>query len=57
MAKVMRDRWMVRLDRAYSGYRFAENKGYCTEAHIDCLYRLGPSPVHRRSFQPVSYLY
>jgi ribonuclease HII len=56
LAKVFRDRMMVRLDRVYAGYRFAENKGYCTEEHVACLYRLGPSPVHRRSFQPVSYL-
>ncbi len=53
LAKVFRDRMMARLDRVYAGYRFAENKGYCTGEHIACLYRLGPSPVHRRSFRPV----
>ncbi len=53
LAKVARDRLMVRLDRVYSGYRLAENKGYCTEAHVTCLSRFGPSPIHRRSFQPI----
>jgi ribonuclease HII len=53
LAKVARDRLMVRLDRVYSGYRLAENKGYYTEEHVTCLSRFGPSPIHRRSFQPV----
>jgi len=56
LAKVTRDRLMVRLDRVYCGYRLAENKGYCTEEHVAGLSRLGPSPIHRRSFQPVKYL-
>ncbi len=53
VAKVARDEMMVKLDRHYSGYRWAENKGYCTEAHLVALSRLGPSPIHRRSFEPV----
>lgn len=56
VAKVARDHLMVRLDSVYSGYRLAEHKGYCTEGHVACLHRLGPSPVHRRSFQPVKGL-
>lgn len=55
VAKVARDKMMIRLDRHYSGYRLAENKGYCTEEHLAGLSRLGPSPVHRRSFQPVRW--
>ena len=53
VAKVARDEMMVKLDRRYSGYRWAENKGYCTEAHLAGLSRLGPSPIHRRTFEPV----
>ena len=53
VAKVARDEIMVKLDRCYSGYRWAENKGYCTQAHLAGLSRLGPSPIHRRSFEPV----
>jgi len=55
LAKVARDRMMVRLDRHYSGYRWAENKGYCTEEHVAGLSKLGPSPIHRRTFEPVRF--
>lgn len=50
IAKVTRDRMMVDYDREYPGYAFAENKGYGTAAHIAALRKLGPSPIHRRSF-------
>ncbi len=53
MAKVARDRMMVELDGVYPGYGLAQNKGYGTEGHLSCLRRLGPSPIHRRSFSPV----
>ena len=53
IAKVTRDHMMIELDRAYPEYKFAEHKGYGTPEHLDCLRRLGPSPVHRCSFQPV----
>lgn len=50
VAKVTRDREMRELDRLYPGYGFARNKGYGTREHIDALKRLGPTPIHRRSF-------
>ncbi len=53
LAKVTRDREMVALDARYPGYGFARHKGYGTREHLDALRRLGPSPVHRRSFAPV----
>ena len=53
MAKVSRDRLMIELDRVYPGYGLANHKGYGTKEHLSCLYRLGPSPIHRQSFQPV----
>jgi ribonuclease HII len=53
VAKVSRDRMIVRLDRVYPGYGLAHHKGYGTEEHLSCLRRLGPCPIHRRSFQPV----
>jgi ribonuclease HII len=55
VAKVARDQMMIRLDRLFSGYRLAENKGYCTEEHLAGLSRLGASPIHRRTFQPVRW--
>lgn len=56
IAKVSRDRLMIELDRTYSGYGLANHKGYCTRGHVTRLRRLGPSPIHRRSFRPVKYL-
>jgi len=53
VAKVTRDRLMVELDRAYPGYGLAQHKGYGTREHLSCLQRLGPSPIHRQSFQPI----
>jgi ribonuclease HII len=53
VAKVARDQYMRELDERYPGYDFARHKGYGTAAHLAALRRLGPSPVHRRSFAPV----
>ena len=53
LAKVTRDAIMVELDKSYPAYGFATHKGYGCAAHLDALHRLGPSPIHRRSFQPV----
>jgi len=50
VAKVTRDRLMQDYDRAYPAYGFAEHKGYATARHREALQRLGPSPIHRRSF-------
>lgn len=52
VAKVARDDMMRKLDGVYRGYGLAAHKGYGTEGHLACLRRLGPSPVHRRSFRP-----
>lgn len=52
-AKVVRDRWMLALDRRWPGYDFAGHKGYGTKTHMEFLNRLGPCPEHRRSFAPV----
>ncbi len=53
VAKVTRDRLMVELERTYPGYGLAAHKGYGTREHLACLRRLGPCPIHRRSYQPV----
>jgi ribonuclease HII len=53
VAKVTRDRLLVELDGRYPGYGFAAHKGYGTREHLACLRRLGPCPLHRRSFGPV----
>ncbi len=43
---------MAELDRRYPGYGFAKHKGYPVREHYAALERLGPCPVHRRSFLP-----
>lgn len=53
MAKVARDRFMVKLDRVYPGYGLARHKGYGTREHLLYLRQRGPCPIHRRSFRPV----
>jgi len=54
LAKVTRDRIMIAYDEQYPEYGFARHKGYCTADHMEILERLGPSPIHRRSFAPVA---
>jgi ribonuclease HII len=53
VAKVYRDALMAELDREFPGFGFARHKGYGTAEHLDAIRRLGPSPVHRRSFAPL----
>jgi ribonuclease HII len=56
IAKVVRDRLMTRLSRRHPEFGWDRNAGYGTAEHRDALYRLGPTPHHRRSFRPVSQL-
>lgn len=53
IAKVFRDRLMLRLAGHYPGYGWEHNVGYATAEHKDALSRLGPTPHHRRTFIPV----
>lgn len=53
VAKVTRDRLMHTADRCYPSYGFALHKGYGTAVHRRALAQYGPSPIHRRTFQPV----
>jgi len=54
IAKEYRDRIMRAADMRYPGYGWASNKGYGSKAHMDALQRLGPTPLHRKSFAPVA---
>lgn len=53
IAKVERDCVMQAYDSIYPGYGFARHKGYATREHIIALEGLGPTPIHRGSFEPV----
>jgi ribonuclease HII len=50
LAKTTRDALMERYDVEYPGYDFSSHKGYATDSHREAIRRLGPSPIHRRSF-------
>ena len=50
VAKVTRDRLMEEYDKVLPGYGLASNKGYGSAEHIQALKKLGPTPIHRKSF-------
>lgn len=54
IAKVFRDRMMVRYAKRYPGYGFEIHKGYGTPVHLARLAELGPCELHRKSFAPVA---
>jgi ribonuclease HII len=54
VAKVTRDRIMVRAARRFPGYGFERHKGYGTDEHWAALRELGPSAYHRYSFTGVA---
>ncbi len=52
LAKVTRDRMMIKYDEIYPEYGFAQHKGYPTRMHIKAIRNHGLCPIHRRSFRP-----
>ncbi|MCX6454137.1 MAG: ribonuclease HII [Actinobacteria bacterium] len=56
LAKVYRDREMVKLDSKYPGYGLAKHKGYITAAHTKALWELGVTEIHRKSFANIAAL-
>src|SRR3989338_6380304 len=56
LAKVFRDKMMTKYAKKFPGYGFAKHKGYGTKEHQIQLVKLGPCPIHRRSFAPVAKL-
>ncbi|CAN2236964.1 RnhB Ribonuclease HII [actinobacterium SCGC AAA044-D11] len=56
LAKVYRDREMVKLDSKFPGYGLAKHKGYITAAHTKALGELGVSVIHRKSFANIAAL-
>lgn len=57
IAKVTRDRIMIRLDEEFPAYGFARHKGYGTAAHHAALQQLGACIHHRKSFAPIAKLF
>lgn len=56
VAKVARDRMMQRCDVSLPGYGFAAHKGYGSAMHVEAIRRLGPTLLHRLSFEPLASL-
>lgn len=56
IAKVTRDRMMLRYHKKYPNYELAKHKGYPTKLHCQLLKKHGPCKIHRDSFKPVRYL-
>jgi len=53
VAKVCRDRHMIRMSGTYPGYGFEQHVGYGTKKHLESLTRLGACRIHRRNFSPI----
>ncbi|MEL3908371.1 MAG: ribonuclease HII [Treponemataceae bacterium] len=51
VAKVLRDNLMEYYGVKFPGYGFEKHKGYCTKAHLEAIYKLGESPIQRKSFK------
>lgn len=56
IAKVTRDRILVKLDAQYPEYGFSSHKGYGTKRHLEALKKHGATPAHRKTFRPVAEL-
>ncbi|MDM5316549.1 ribonuclease HII [Fictibacillus sp. b24] len=56
VAKVTRDRYMMKLDERYPEFGFKSNMGYGTKEHLEALKQFGPTSIHRKSFSPVGEL-
>jgi len=56
VAKVSRDRLMLKYAETYPEYGFERHKGYGTKLHLEALREHGPCPIHRKTFAPVAAL-
>jgi len=56
IAKVTRDRIMLEMHEKYPEYDFAKHKGYGTKLHMEKIFKYGPCPIHRKSFEPMKSL-
>jgi ribonuclease HII len=53
VAKVFRDKLMIRLAKRFPNYRWDKNVGYGTAEHLDAIEKFGPSKYHRKSYAPL----
>lgn len=53
VAKTTRDAYMVEMDKLFPQYNFKQHKGYGTKEHLEAIYKYGPTPIHRKSYEPI----
>lgn len=56
LAKVTRDRILIKLSEKYKGYGLEQNKGYATALHREALKKYGVTKIHRKSYAPVRHI-
>ncbi|HOI84875.1 MAG TPA: ribonuclease HII [Acholeplasmataceae bacterium] len=56
VAKTTRDAYMTEMDKLFPQYGFKKHKGYPTKEHLEALKTYGPTPIHRKTYQPVKEL-
>lgn len=56
VAKTTRDAYMIEMDKLFPHYGFKKHKGYPTKEHLEALKTYGPTPIHRKTYQPVKEL-
>lgn len=56
VAKTTRDAYMIEMDKLFPQYGFKKHKGYPTKEHLEALKTYGPTPIHRKTYQPVKEL-
>jgi len=54
IAKVARDKLMLKMAKKYPEYCFEKHKGYGTKLHLEMIKKYGPCPIHRKTFSPIS---
>ena len=57
LAKVYRDRIMIKLDKEFPNYGLANHKGYITASHTAAIKEFGVLPIHRKSFANIAALF
>lgn len=55
LAKVTRDRYMLKMAAQYPQYHFEQHKGYGTRLHYEALDKYGPCDIHRQTFLKTWY--
>ncbi|MDX9692103.1 MAG: ribonuclease HII, partial [Acholeplasmataceae bacterium] len=53
VAKTTRDQYMIEMDKVFPEYQFKKHKGYGTKEHMELIHKYGPTPIHRKTYEPV----